>query len=167
MTSSPQASMSSWMVCRASSAKLVTRSRKRSSIFNPQKLRTRTRPFDKFRAALQRAQDEEVPQGVTFCLAIKVSDGVVGIADTRVISGSENITARKVAVFEQDGGSFFLMTSGLRSVRDKVMTYFGERVSEQEDPFDRLFKVANAFAEDVRRVSREDREALEESGLRF
>ena len=104
---------------------------------------------------------------MTFCLAIKVSDGLVGIADTRVISGSENITARKVAVFEQDGGSFFLMTSGLRSVRDKVMTYFGERVSEQEEPFDRLFKVANAFAEDVRRVSREDREALEESGLRF
>ncbi len=112
---------------------------------------------------------------MTFCLAIKVSDGLVGIADTRVISGSENITARKVAVFEQDGGSFFLMTSGLRSVRDKVMTYFGERMSEQDDaidglrtrPFDRLFKVANAFAEDVRRVSREDREALEESGLRF
>ena len=43
---------------------------------------------------------------MTFCLAIKVSDGLVGIADTRVISGSENITARKVAVFEQDGGSF-------------------------------------------------------------
>ena len=104
---------------------------------------------------------------MTFCLAIKVSDGLVGIADTRVISGSENITARKVAVYEQDGGSFFLMTSGLRSVRDKALTYFGERMSEQEDPFDRLFKVANAFAEDVRRVSREDKEALEESGLHF
>ena len=65
--------------------------------------------------------------------------------------------------------------SRFRSVRDKVMTYFGERISEQEDPFDtlrtrpfdRMFKVANAFAEDVRRVSREDRDALEESGLRF
>lgn len=104
---------------------------------------------------------------MTFCLAIKVSDGLVAIADTRVISGSENITARKVAVFEQDGGSFFLMTSGLRSVRDKALTYFGERMSEQEGPFDRLFKVANAFAQDVRRVSREDKEALEQSGLHF
>lgn len=104
---------------------------------------------------------------MTFCLAIKVSDGLVGIADTRVISGSENITARKVAVYEQDGGSFFLMTSGLRSVRDKALTYFGERMSEQEEPFDRLFKVANAFAEDVRRVSREDKEPLEGSGLHF
>jgi putative proteasome-type protease len=84
-----------------------------------------------------------------------------------VISGSENITARKVAVYEQDGGAFFLMTSGLRSVRDKALTYFDERMSEQEAPLDRLFKVANAFAEDVRRVSREDREALEASGLHF
>ena len=104
---------------------------------------------------------------MTFCLAIKVSDGLVAIADTRVISGSENITARKVAVYEQDGGSFFLMTSGLRSVRDKALTYFNEMVTEQEEPFDRLFKVANAFANEVRRVSREDKEALEESGLHF
>ena len=59
------------------------------------------------------------------------------------------------------------MTSGLRSVRDKALTYFGERMSEQVEPIDRLFKVANAFAEDVRRVSREDRKPLEESGLHF
>ena len=104
---------------------------------------------------------------MTFCLAIKVSDGLVGIADTRVISGSENITARKVATFERDGGSFFVLTSGLRSVRDKAMTYFEEMFSEQEMPFDRLFKVTNAFADQVRRVALEDKDALEDSGMRF
>ena len=62
---------------------------------------------------------------MTFCLGIKVSEGLVGIADTRVISGNENISARKITVYRQnDGSSLFLMTSGLRSVRDKAVTYF-------------------------------------------
>ena len=52
---------------------------------------------------------------MTFCLAIKVSEGLVGIADTRVITGNENISARKVAVYRRPEGSFFVMTSGLRS----------------------------------------------------
>ena len=104
---------------------------------------------------------------MTFCLAIKVSEGLVGLADTRVISGSENITAQKVAVYQQEGGSFFLLTSGLRAVRDKALTYFAESLSLHDRPHDKLFKVANAFAAELRRVSREDKEALEESGLRF
>jgi putative proteasome-type protease len=104
---------------------------------------------------------------VTFCLAIKVSEGLVGIADTRVISGSEHITAQKVAVYQQEGGSFFLLTSGLRSIRDKALTYFGESLSSHDRPHDKLFKVANAFANELRRVAREDKAALEDSGLPF
>lgn len=84
-----------------------------------------------------------------------------------MITGNENITARKLEVFEQENGSFFLMASGLRSVRDKALTYFDEAISEQETPYDRLFKVVNAFATQLRRVAHEDREALEESGLRI
>jgi putative proteasome-type protease len=51
---------------------------------------------------------------LTFCLGIKVGEGLVGIADTRVISGNENISARKISVYEIEGRSVFLMTSGLR-----------------------------------------------------
>ena len=104
---------------------------------------------------------------MTFCLAIKVSEGLVGIADTRVISGSENITARKMAVFEQEGGSFFLLTSGLRSIRDKALTYFRESMATHEKPHDKLFKVANDFAAELRKIAVEDKAALEESGLHF
>lgn len=104
---------------------------------------------------------------MTFCLGIKVKSGLVGLADTRVTSGSECITARKVTVYEQDHSGMFLMTSGLRSVRDKALTYFDECIQEQEQPFDRLFKAVNAFADQVRRVSDEDRIALENSGLHF
>jgi putative proteasome-type protease len=105
---------------------------------------------------------------MTFCLGIRVRDGLVGIADTRVISGNECIIARKVSVYQGEGWSLFLMTSGLRSLRDKALTYFDEVVETQEHPPRlRMFKMANLFAEQVRRVSDEDRKYLEESGLQF
>jgi len=91
----------------------------------------------------------------------------VGLADTRVTSGNECITAKKVSVFQNAGNSLFLMTSGLRSVRDKALTYFDELIGGPDWPFDRLFKAVNGFADQVRRVAREDKEALAESGLDF
>jgi putative proteasome-type protease len=99
---------------------------------------------------------------------MRVKDGLVGIADTRVTSGSECITARKVSIYQGDGWSMFMMTAGLRSVRDKALTYFDEIMEESDQPpQNRLFKLANVFAEQIRRVSREDRESLENSGLHF
>ncbi|MBM3262506.1 MAG: peptidase [candidate division Zixibacteria bacterium] len=104
---------------------------------------------------------------MSFCLGIKVKDGLIGMADTRLISGTERSTARKVTIHQYGRHSLFLMTSGLRSVRDKALTYFEEMMEEQEQTFDRLYKAVNAFGEQVRRVAREDKLALEESGLGF
>src|SRR5262245_50996278 len=104
---------------------------------------------------------------MTFCLGMNVEEGLVGIADTRVTMGTECITARKVTVYQQERHSLFLMTSGLRSVRDKVLTYFDEVMAAREQPFDRLFKAVNALASQIRRVAGEDKEALEEAGLKF
>jgi len=104
---------------------------------------------------------------MTFCVAMKVEGGLVGIADTRITSGTERITARKVTIHEYGHHSLFLMTSGLRSVRDKALTYFEEMIEAEDHSFDKLYKAVNAFAEQVRRVAREDREALAEAGLPF
>jgi len=104
---------------------------------------------------------------VTFCLGMKVHDGLVGIADTRITTGNECITAQKVSVHRHGGHSLFLMTSGLRSVRDKALTYFEETLEEADTAYDKLYKAVNAFAEQTRRVAREDREALQESNLPF
>jgi putative proteasome-type protease len=105
---------------------------------------------------------------MTFCLAIRVQDGLVGIADTRVISGSECITAKKVSVYQDEESAFFVMSSGLRAVRDKAVTYFEEIVEDAEQPLSgRLFRVANLLADQIRRVAEEDKHALEESGFRF
>lgn len=104
---------------------------------------------------------------MTFCLGMKVADGLVGIADTRLTSGSECITAHKVTVHQVGDDSFFLMTSGLRSVRDKALTYFEEQLETPTEPCDRLYQVVNLFAQQLRRVAEEDREALERSRLSF
>lgn len=104
---------------------------------------------------------------MTFCLGIRVRDGLVGLADTRVTSGNEVITARKVSTFHQGKRSVFIMTSGLRSVRDKALTYFDDAWSRTDASCDRLFKVVNLFAAQLRKVAEEDREFLERSGLAF
>jgi putative proteasome-type protease len=104
---------------------------------------------------------------MTFCLGMKVEKGLVGIADTRITSGAECITARKLTVFQHAGHPLFVMTSGLRSVRDKIITYFEETLDETTTEFDRLHKALNALAIQTRRVAAEDKEALENSKLLF
>jgi putative proteasome-type protease len=104
---------------------------------------------------------------MTFCLGIIVQEGIVGIADSRVTSGNEIVTAKKVSVYQADQGSFFIMTSGLRSVRDKTLTYFDEAVRNRSEPLERLFKVVNTLTQQIRQVSAEDKESLTASGLVF
>jgi putative proteasome-type protease len=104
---------------------------------------------------------------MTFCVGMKVHEGLVGIADTRITSGAECITARKLSVFQHAGHSLFVMTSGLRSVRDKVITYFEEVLEESPTEFDRLHKAVNALAAQTRRTADEDKEALEASKFSF
>ena len=104
---------------------------------------------------------------MTFCLGIKVEDGLVGIADTLVTAGSECSMAGKVFTYQQDHQCMFIMTSGLRSVRDKALTYFEELLDESGPTFDRLFKALNVFSTQVRRVAEEDKDALAQSGLEF
>jgi putative proteasome-type protease len=98
---------------------------------------------------------------------MKVRKGLVGIADTLVTTGSESITARKVSIHQYGRHSLFLMTSGLRSVRDKSLTYFDEVLERDDSSFDKLYKAVNAFAAQIRRVAEEDKKALQEAGLHF
>jgi len=103
---------------------------------------------------------------MTFCLGMKIKDGLIGIADTRITSGAERITAKKVTVHQHGKHSLFVMTSGLRAARDKALTYFQEVFDETEN-FPQLYKVVNAFANQIRRVAIEDKPSLAEAGLQF
>jgi len=96
-----------------------------------------------------------------------VKDGIVGISDTRITSGNETTRAKKVFTVNKNNHSFFIMTSGLRSVRDKAITYFKEIIEEDDQSFNKLYKAVNAFAAQVKRAANEDKESLKEAGLSF
>ncbi|HEV3332288.1 MAG TPA: peptidase [Bryobacteraceae bacterium] len=104
---------------------------------------------------------------MTFCLGITVDQGLVGIADTRLLSGNESLVGRKTATYQGPGFSFFVMNSGLRSLRDKVLLNFEEAFVRATECRDRLSKVADLFARQVRIMAEHERAALENSYLKF
>ncbi|NOT72769.1 MAG: proteasome-type protease [Hyphomicrobium sp.] len=104
---------------------------------------------------------------MTFCLAIQVDDGVIALADTRISKGSEILSKTKLAGHSIAGHSFFTMTSGLRSIRDKALIYFEEDLATRTDPPRRLYQLANAFGEQLRRVKAEDAASLAATRLAF
>ena len=104
---------------------------------------------------------------MTFCLGMKCREGLLAIADTRITSGTELSQAKKISVHAYEQHSMFILTSGLRSVRDKAITYFEERLEADSDNFKKMYQAANALAEEIRRVRREDGEWLAGDGLSF
>lgn len=104
---------------------------------------------------------------MTFCLGVKTANGLVAISDRRITSGSEVSSEKKVSVHNIDNHSLFVMTAGLRSVRDKAITYFQEVLENQTEDFDKLYKAVNALGEQVKRVAKEDSQNLSVAGLRF
>ena len=89
---------------------------------------------------------------MTYCLGIKVRDGLIGISDTRISAGTCTTIKKKVLVLEHDRASLFIMTSGLRSVRDKAVHYFQELISHGI-VYDKMYKAVNAFGEQIKRVA--------------
>jgi putative proteasome-type protease len=104
---------------------------------------------------------------MTYCLGILSKEGVAGIADTRITSGTETTTAKKIYCVQNKFESYFIMTSGLRSVRDKAITYFDEYVRHHDPAWNKLYQVVNGFGQQIRKVAMEDRSSLEESGLQM
>jgi putative proteasome-type protease len=102
---------------------------------------------------------------MTYCLGIKVKEGLLAIADTRITSGTDTTVKKKITIEQKDGFSLFIMTSGLRSTRDKAIVYFTELLETTE--FNKLYKAVNAFGEQVKRVAKEDKESLERAGFNF
>ncbi len=104
---------------------------------------------------------------MTYCLGIIVKEGLVALADTRITSGSETTTSKKISLHSNEHGTVFLMTSGLRSIRDKALTYFEEVLESEGKDYTKMYNVVNAFGSQLRRVAEEDKAALAASGLSF
>lgn len=105
---------------------------------------------------------------MTYCVAIKVQDGLIALADGRLTSGTQVSAARKLTLHGAPGAQFMVMSSGLRSVRDKTLTYLEQHMRGLEGgSFRTLFDAIRAYCECLRQVKTEDREALEAGNLAF
>ena len=104
---------------------------------------------------------------MTYCLGIKIKGGLVAIADTRITAGTEAYSNKKVSIHEIGKHSLFIMTAGLRSVRDKAVIYFNRMTEEEGFTFDYMYEAVNAFGAMIRKVADEDRAILKAEGYSF
>lgn len=102
---------------------------------------------------------------MTFCVAIKSKTGVVALSDTRISSGLGVSTSKKIKTYQENGNSFFIMSSGLRSIRDKVIHLFEDELENAQ--CNKLFKVANVVGNAVKQARAEDLEQLQQSKFFF
>ncbi len=104
---------------------------------------------------------------MTFCIGIKVREGIVALADSRIVVGNTQGSKQKLAAIEHPSGGLFTMTSGLRSIRDKTHTYLDESFQQHASPYTRTFQAVNEFGSQLRRVRNEDGDSLRAAGLSF
>lgn len=102
---------------------------------------------------------------MTFCIGLRVAGGVVTLADTRIVRGSETSRKSKLTMLTTGNSTAAVMTSGLRSVRDKTVTRLRDELTER--PIGRMHELATAFGEMLRVVRADDGDALAASGLAF
>ena len=109
---------------------------------------------------------------MTYCLAIKVREGIVCLADGRITAGTQVTAARKVERLgvsaSGPAGEMVVMTSGLRSVRDKTMAFFRRDLQRKgAKPFASMLDAVDAYCAKLREVRDQDEDDLKQSNLKF
>lgn len=102
---------------------------------------------------------------MTFCIGIKSKTGVVALADTRISSGLGVSTSKKVKTYGDAENSIFIMSSGLRSIRDKVINFFDDELEDNMP--DKLYKATDLLGDVVKKVRRQDEAELKASNFIF
>ncbi len=104
---------------------------------------------------------------MTYCLGVKLREGLICLADGRITSGGQVSIARKVDLYGPDEGRVCIMTSGLRSLRDKTIAYFEQEFSSEPLAAANMIEVLDIYTRSLRRVADEDQSAMETSQLSF
>ena len=104
---------------------------------------------------------------MTFCIGINTRQGLVALADTRIVKGEEHLTKSKLSFSANGDDQWWLVTSGLRSIRDKAVVYFEKDLSARTESYSQLFELANSFGQQLRCVRSEDGPSLASSNFSF
>ncbi|HUF99379.1 MAG TPA: hypothetical protein VMM60_14715 [Ilumatobacter sp.] len=104
---------------------------------------------------------------MTFCIGIRVDEGIVALADTQIVRGEHTSTKFKLSELTIGDRSALVMTSGLRSVRDKIVARLEDALADGTVRCDRMHQLASEFGALLRTVRDEDEASLVRGGLRF
>lgn len=104
---------------------------------------------------------------MTYCLGMRLNKGLILLADTCISSGAHRTYAKKIYTYQNTRKNLFVATSGLRSVRDKTITYFDEFLHKEDHDLTRMYQVVSAFGKCLRKVAEEDKKPLEDAGYKF
>lgn len=104
---------------------------------------------------------------MTYCLGMRTNKGLILLADTCISSGAHRTYAKKIYTYSNTRKNLFVATSGLRSVRDKTITYFDQLLHREDHELSHMYQVLNAFGKCLRKVAEEDKKALKEEGYKF
>lgn len=110
---------------------------------------------------------------MTYCVALKLDDGMVFLSDSRTNAGVDLINRfRKMMVFEVPGErTIVLMTSGNLSISQSVVQYLMHQTSTDENrtlwTVTNMFQAARLVGSALRKVYEDDAEALKEFGVDF
>jgi len=91
----------------------------------------------------------------------------MALSDGRITAGTEMTSARKISVFGEGKSRFFVMTSGLRSIRDKAVAYLQQQMEQQSFGFPTMLDTVSAYTHNLRRVELEDRNHIERADIAF
>ena len=104
---------------------------------------------------------------MTYCLGMRLNKGLILLADTCISSGAHRTYAKKTYTYSNTRKNLFIATSGLRSVRDKTLTYFDQLLHREDHELSHMYQVVNAFGKCLRKVAKEDKKHLKEEGYKF
>ena len=104
---------------------------------------------------------------MTFAAGIRVRGGLVALADTRIVRGDEASTKGKLSLIDHHGCGVFVVTSGLRSIRDKAVLRLQAQLAAGDTKHTRLHELASALGEQFKQIRAEDGASLRASDLSF
>jgi putative proteasome-type protease len=104
---------------------------------------------------------------MTFAVGIRVEAGLVALADTQVVRGHQTSNKGKLSIIEHSGSRAFLMTSGLRSIRDKTVLRLEDELARLPQPCERMHQLVSAYGDQLKQVREEDNASLTAGGLQF
>lgn len=110
---------------------------------------------------------------MTYCVGMRLEQGLVFLSDSRTNAGVDHInTFRKMTVWEKPGDRLLvLMTSGNLAISQTTVSLLKERMGEAEvanlGSAPNMFEAARLVGEALRDVRRRDAEALSEFGVEF